>query len=156
MLWLKIHLLIPSTVWFGSHQRHQSQKVQCHWVDFMNLDAHDVLFDGITDVICCIGTTMKKAKSREQFQLVDHYIPKEVARIAKSKGIGSFMFVSSQGANISSRFFYLSVKGAIEAHLKAAGFDTLVIYRPSLLTGNRRELRMGEVVIGAFFAFFLG
>ena len=56
-----IHCLVRS------HQRHQSQKVQCHWVDFMNLDAHDVLFDGITDVICCIGTTMKKAKSRGSF-----------------------------------------------------------------------------------------
>lgn len=137
-----------------SHQRHECQKVTYHWVDFMNLDAHEALFDGITNVICCIGTTMKKAKSREQFQLVDHYIPKEVARVAKLKGIGSFALVSSIGANASSRSFYLRVKGAIEDHLMAMTFDSLVVYRPSLLIGDRKEFRMGEVAMAIVFRLF--
>jgi uncharacterized protein YbjT (DUF2867 family) len=123
-------------------------------VDFMNLDNHHRLFDGITHVICCVGTTMKTAKSTTQFQLVDHYIPKEVARISKAKGISNFSLVTSLGANSRSPLFYFQVKGAIEDHIAGMGFDSLIIYRPSLLLGKRREFRWTEALMGIGFRLF--
>ena len=83
-----------------------NSKVSVQVVDFMDLDKYQVLFESVTDVVCCIGTTMKQAKSREQFQIVDHYIPKVVARIAKSKGVESYSLVSSLGAKATSGSFY--------------------------------------------------
>jgi uncharacterized protein YbjT (DUF2867 family) len=126
-------------------------------VDFMNLDESRGLFDGAAAVICCVGTTMKVAKTREQFQMVDHYIPKEVARLAKEAGIESYSLVSSLGANPLSRSFYLRVKGAIENELKKNGFHRLLIYRPSLLLGRRAKKRPGELAMALFFrCFFWG
>ncbi len=128
-------------------------KVQYHMVDFFNLNQS--LFTGITHVVCCVGTTMKDAGSREQFQLVDHYIPKEVARLARLAGASSFSLVSSMGADDASRWFYLRVKGAIETHLKGVGFDSLMIYRPSLLLGKRKSMRWGEYA-GIVFLWLFG
>ena len=52
--------------------------------------------------------------------------------------------VSALGADARSRFFYNRVKGEIEEALKVLGFQTLGIFRPSLLLGPRREKRPGE------------
>ena len=130
------------------------EKARGHVVDFMNLDKSQELFDGAVAVICCIGTTMKVAKTREQFQMVDHYIPKEVARLAKEAGIESYSLVSSLGANPLSGSFYLRVKGSIENELKKNGFHRLMIYRPSLLLGQREKKRSAELVMALFFRCF--
>ena len=130
------------------------EKVSFHVVNFMDLDRHHELFDGVSHVFCCIGTTMKKAKSKEQFQIVDHYIPKVVARLSHDHFVTSFSLVSSVGANVTSRSFYLSVKGKIESDLQKVGFKTLLIYRPSLLHGPREEVRLGEVLLAMVLKLF--
>lgn len=130
------------------------EKVRVHVVDFMDLDQSRGLFDGVSAVFCCIGTTMKVAKTREQFQIVDHYIPKEVARLAKEMGVESYSLVSSLGANALSGSFYLRVKGLIEDELKKVGFHRLMIYRPSLLLGQRVKKRPSELVMALFFRWF--
>lgn len=131
-----------------------SNKITYHTVSFENLDNYLHLFEGITDVICCIGTTIKKAKSKEKFKFVDYEIPLKVAKIIKKENIHSFNLVSSMGASSKSRFFYLKVKGDIEDDLKIVNFHSLNIYRPSLLVGNRSEIRVGEKITEAFFKFF--
>ncbi len=131
-----------------------SKKVSVQVVNFLDLDKSAVLFDGVGHVFCCIGTTMKQAKSREQFQIVDHYIPKVVARIANDKGINAYSIVSSVGANADARSFYLSVKGKIEDDLKKVGFETVLIYRPSLLLGDRDNIRYSEIGLSIMFKLF--
>ena len=115
-----------------------------HMVSFLDLDDFKHLFEGVNHVICAVGTTMKKAKTREQFQLVDHYIPKAVARIAKESGAKSFQLISSIGADPKSSSFYLQVKGMVENIVTREQFDRLIIYRPSLLAGKRAEFRFFE------------
>ena len=129
-------------------------KVNYQVVSFLELDQFPDLFNGVTHVICAIGTTMKKAKTKEQFQIVDHYIPKVVARLAKENGIESYSLVSSLGANKNSRHFYLHVKGQLESDLEQIGLKKLLIYRPSLLDGKRREFRFGEFVSLMLFKLF--
>lgn len=130
------------------------EKVSVHVVNFMDLEKYQSLFDEVTDVICCVGTTMNIAKTKEQFQIVDHYIPKVVGRLAKASGVQSYSLVSSLGADKDSRSFYLRVKGNIESDLQKFGFDRLLIYRPSLLLGKRVPARSGEVVMTLFFKWF--
>lgn len=94
--------------------------------------------------LCCLGTTLKKAGSKAAFFQVDHDFSLQFASWAKKRGAKQFALISSLGANPESRFFYSKVKGQLEAKIKELGFQTLVIYRPSLLIGHRSEKRALE------------
>lgn len=97
-------------------------------------------------VYCCLGTTMKKAGSREAFYRVDHDYPLQVARAAYQNGAGKFALVSAVGANPGSMFFYNRVKGHLEEDLKEIPFEAVYIFRPSMLLGTRDEFRLAETL----------
>jgi len=98
------------------------------------------------DVFCCLGTTIKKAGSKEILKKVDYEYPLQLAKITKGNGAKRFLLVSAMGASEKSPFFYSRVKGALEKSLSDLGFDALHIFRPSLLLGKRNEFRFGEQV----------
>jgi len=95
-------------------------------------------------VYCCLGTTMKKAGSKEAFRRVDHDYPLELARMARQNGAAKFALVSAVGANSRSMFYYNRVKGQLEADLREIPFQSVYILRPSMLLGPRKEKRTGE------------
>jgi uncharacterized protein YbjT (DUF2867 family) len=95
-------------------------------------------------VFCCLGTTIKKAGSKEKFKQIDYEYPLQVAQIAKENGTHTFALVSAIGADTNSLFFYSRVKGELEQALKNLSFPSLIILQPSLLLGDRKEKRMGE------------
>jgi uncharacterized protein YbjT (DUF2867 family) len=95
-------------------------------------------------VYCCLGTTIKKAGSRESFYKVDFTYPFELAKMAKDNGTEYFAIVTAMGANARSSIFYNRVKGDIETALKGLSFEKLGIFRPSMLLGDRKENRAGE------------
>ncbi len=99
---------------------------------------------GHTDVLCALGTTIKKAGSQEAFRHVDHDIPLRVAKAARAAGARSFALVSSVGAAARSSNFYLRTKGELEEALRALGYPALHLLRPSILLGERKEDRPGE------------
>jgi uncharacterized protein YbjT (DUF2867 family) len=109
---------------------------------------------GCTDAYCCLGTTIRAARStgsgragaRENFRAVDQAAVLAFAWAARRNGAQRFFFISSLGADASSRFFYNRVKGETEEALEVLGFPTLGIFRPSLLLGPRPEFRLGERV----------
>ena len=112
-------------------------------VDFGDLDAAG--FDWKADGIAiALGTTIKAAGSREAFEQVDLELVVEVARRAREAGTPACAVVSSVGADAASGNFYLRTKGRMEARLRELGFKSLVIIQPSLLAGQRDELRFGE------------
>jgi len=96
------------------------------------------------DIFCCLGTTMKKAGSRDAFRKVDYQYPLDIARLGLANGAKQFSIVTAMGADTNSSFFYNRVKGEVERDLTALGYPTLLIFRPSLLLGNRTENRFGE------------
>jgi uncharacterized protein YbjT (DUF2867 family) len=96
------------------------------------------------DIFCCLGTTIKKAGSKEAFRKVDYQYPLDIARLGLENGASQFGIVTAMGANASSAIFYNQVKGEVERDLKALNYPTLLIFRPSLLLGNRSEKRLGE------------
>lgn len=103
-------------------------------------------FEFAHEVFCCLGTTMKKAGSKEQFEKVDFEYPLTVAALAKNKGVGHFIVISAMGANEKAFAYYSRVKGNLERELINMDFPKLSIVRPSLITGNRPEFRLGETV----------
>ena len=125
------------------------EKIREIVVDFeqMNLLKFD---EPIDDVFCTLGTTMKQAGSRENFEKVDYKYVVALANLGKEAGAKKFLVISAMGANPKSSVFYNKVKGMTEEALKNIGFRQLVILRPSLLMGERPEPRFAERIAGFF------
>lgn len=130
----------------------QNNKLEQKVVDFDNLELSGFEVD---DVFCCLGTTIKKAGSKENFRKVDFTYPVNVAEWSLSNGASQFILNSSMGADDSSAIFYNQVKGEVEKVISSLGFEACYIIRPSLLLGPRKEFRFGETV-GKFFMNGLG
>lgn len=107
------------------------------------------------DIYCAIGTTIRKAGSKEAFRDVDFAIPVALGRMTKRNGARQFLAVSSIGADAKSGNLYLKVKGEVEIELRGLGFESLHLFRPSFLMGERPESRPGER-IGILIAQALG
>ena len=97
-------------------------------------------------MICALGTTWKKSGEDEAaFRAVDHDLVLAVAEAAKAQEVERFVHVSSVGAAIGSKNFYLRVKGEVERDLTKLRFGRLDILRPGLLRGKREnDRRPGE------------
>jgi len=119
------------------------EKLEQITTTFTSLDVlgADARFD---DAFCCLGTTQRKAGSRENFRAVDQTAVLAFAWAARRHGARRFFLVSALGANPGSRVFYSRVKGETEEALTVLGFESLVIFQPSLLLGVRAERRLGE------------
>ncbi|MDR6551989.1 NAD(P)H-binding protein [Paenibacillus qinlingensis] len=97
-------------------------------------------------VFCTLGTTIKKAGSKQQFRRVDRDYPLMLAEVASKGQADSFAIVTAMGADRSSSFFYNQVKGEVEDKLRGMRLRALHMLRPSLILGNRGEFRLGEKI----------
>lgn len=130
-------------------------KLEIIQIDFDNLPQSATWWK-VDSVICTLGTTMAKAKTKAQFRRVDYEYPLAVAAIARQHNATSFVLNSSMGANMSSRFFYNQVKGEIEAAVAELDYPSLTIVRPGLIEGNRKESRVGEQIMVRLLKIFGG
>ena len=120
-------------------------KVEIIKTDFSNLQNHKEDIKG-DDCFVCIGTTKKNSPDKDEYKRVELDIPKEIAKIAKSNLVKSFIFVSALYANPKSSGDYVRFKGLVEQELKELNFPKLGIMRPSFLIGNRKEKRTSETI----------
>ncbi|XP_008266980.2 oxidoreductase HTATIP2 isoform X2 [Oryctolagus cuniculus] len=119
-------------------------------VDFEKLDDYAAAFQGHDVGFCCLGTTRKKAGA-EGFVRVDRDYVLKSAELAKAGGCKHFNLLSSKGADKSSNFLYLQVKGEVEARVEELNFDRYSIFRPGVLLCDRQESRPGEWMVRKFF-----
>ena len=115
-------------------------KIEIIKTNFHNLHNHKEDIKG-DDCFFCIGTTKKNSPNKNEYQRVELEVPKQIAQIAKSNSVNSFVFVSSGYADPKSSGDYLKFKGEVEEELKRLNFPKLGIMKPSFLLGNRREKR---------------
>ena len=87
-------------------------------------------------VFICLGTTIKIAKSKDNFKKVDLDYPLAVARKALDSGAKKLTLISSGGADSKSKNFYLRIKGELEDAILDLGFESVNIFRPSFLIGK--------------------
>lgn len=120
-------------------------KLDQHIVDFDNLSKFSQLIKA-DDVFCTLGTTIRKAGSKEAFEKVDYTYPCEVARLAVANGAKQFLIVTAIGANERSSVFYNRVKGKVEHAIKVLPYQSIHIFQPSFLLGERTEKRPSEKV----------
>ena len=103
-------------------------------------------------LISTLGTTMKKAGSKNNFMKIDYNLPLKISEIAKEEGCRKMILISSAGANSNSKIFYSHVKGLLEDSIANIGFEEFHILRPSLLMGKRIEDRQAEYFFKIFLA----
>jgi uncharacterized protein YbjT (DUF2867 family) len=118
-------------------------KLDVQRVDFDNIEAHKNSFQ-VDDVFCCLGTTMKKAGSRQAFRHVDHDLVVLAGSMARRANVQRFLVVSAVSSNARSLFFYSRVKGQMERALIKLDLPLLAILQPSLLRGEREDKRRAE------------
>jgi len=134
-------------------------KVREFTVDFSNPDTYQKQIAG-DDIFICLGTTIKKAGSVKKMEEIDRDLPVIIASAASSNGVKRIAVVSSIGANAESSNYYLRIKGEMEEEILKLKFENKAIVRPSMLLGERKEKRAGElagkVVMKVFNPLLLG
>jgi uncharacterized protein YbjT (DUF2867 family) len=126
----------------------QNPKLTEHIVNFSDTAAYDAPVSGAETVFSAIGTTMKNVNGdRDAYRKIDYDIPVHAAMAAARFGVYSFVLVSSVGANAAdNNNFYLKLKGIVEETIAKESIPQLLIFRPSLLLGNRTEKRLAEKI----------
>jgi uncharacterized protein YbjT (DUF2867 family) len=104
-------------------------------------------------VFCCVGTTKAKTPDEEDYRAIDYGIPAEASRLCRENGIPTLIVVSALGANPESRIFYNRIKGEMEAEVLRSGVPHIQLLQPSLIGGNRQEVRKGEQIAQKFMRF---
>ena len=122
----------------------QNPKLTELLVDFDELKNALSSITEVNDVFCCLGTTMKVAKSKEAFRKVEFLYPLFLAEWAVEKKANQFLMISAMGANPNSSIYYNRIKGEIENEISALSLSSITFFRPSLLLGYRKEKRIGE------------
>ncbi len=112
-------------------------------IDFSNLSSMSVEADVY---ICCLGTTIKDAGSPAAFRLVDYDYVLQFAELAKKNHARKFLLISALGADAHSKIFYNQIKGQVEAEVCRLKIPVIDIFRPSLLLGDRTQVRPGELL----------
>jgi uncharacterized protein YbjT (DUF2867 family) len=124
----------------------EKKKCQTLVVDFDQLKPDD-LPENLDAVICCLGTTIKNAGSKASFRKVDYGYVTALATHSAARGAKKFICLTAMGADPKSVIFYNRVKGETEDFLvNDTSFKDVVILRPSLLLGKRKEQRIGEQI----------
>jgi uncharacterized protein YbjT (DUF2867 family) len=132
-------------IFVRSEPDNNDPKVEIIKTEFNNLENHKEDIKG-DDCFFCIGTTKQNSPDKNEYRRVELDVPKQIAQIAKSNSVNSFIFVSSGYADPKSSGDYLKFKGEVEEELKRLNFPKLGIMRPSFLLGNRKEKRVGEKI----------
>jgi uncharacterized protein YbjT (DUF2867 family) len=121
-------------------------KIKEHIVDFNAPESWKMELTG--DVLfSSLGTTIKKAGSKDNQYRVDFTYQYEVAKAASENKVAKYVLVSSLGANAGSSIFYPRIKGELDEAVQLLDFKSIFILRPSALVGDRQEERAGENVM---------
>ncbi len=123
----------------------QSEKLEEIICDLLKLEDYGEEF-AADEVFCCIGTTKAQTGNKDIYRAIDYGIPVTAARLAEQNGIKSLSIVSAIGADSNSSFFYSRTKGEMEQAVLKYKVDNILIYRPSLIYGEREDRRLGEQI----------
>jgi uncharacterized protein YbjT (DUF2867 family) len=98
----------------------------------------------VQDVFCALGTTIRKAGSQAAFRVVDYDYVLNLGKFGEKNLVSKYLVVSAMGADASSGIFYNRVKGEMENAIRNLNIPSVIVFRPSLLMGNRKDFRLGE------------
>lgn len=113
--------------------------------DVINIEEQKELFKA-NEVFCCIGTTAKKTPDKEVYKAIDYGIPVKCAQLCAENSIPRLFVISALGVNVNSSIFYNRTKGEMERDVLAILPNKVTFMQPSLILGNRGDVRVGEQI----------
>lgn len=124
-----------------------------HIVDFNNIAEWKNEITGNV-LFSAMGTTLKKAYSKDAQYLIDYTYQYEFAKAASQNNVANYVLVSADMANKKSSIFYSRIKGELEEEVKKLPFKSIKILRPGLIYGNREDKRIVEkIMVPVLFVF---
>ncbi len=147
---LLVHQAYDKVISIGRGPIKASHPKLIHYeVDMSQSDHYRHLMRG-DDLYISLGTTMKKAGSRDAFYAIDHDLIFNIAKTGSLQNMNQLIFVSSIGADSRSLIYYLKVKGELEDDVRRLPYWGVHVMRPSVLLGQREERRLAENLAGRF------
>ena len=133
----------------------ESPKLENVITDFDNLSNVKEKING--DILfSCMGTTIKQAKSKENFFKVDYHYQHQFFCLAAANDIQKLVLISSPGASPKALSFYLRTKGKLDRDVRDLPFHKVTFIKPSFLDGDRESSRPGEEFAIQFGKSFFG
>ncbi|KAG2137645.1 hypothetical protein BD769DRAFT_1435189 [Suillus cothurnatus] len=127
-------------------------KLEQKTINFENLDAAGLKDQRWDVVFVTLGTTRAKAGSAEMFEKIDREYVVNACKAAKTddpEHKQRVVYLSSGGADPSSRFLYMKSKGLTELDIARLGYADTIVFRPGFLRGAQRaDKRLTETIAG--------
>jgi len=101
---------------------------------------------------------LMSAGLKKDFFLVDFTYQLEIAKKAKEAGAKNISLISAVAANSNSWNYYLKTKGMLEEEIIKLGFESINIFQPGHLTGNklRLDILLADLISLIFDRFLIG
>lgn len=109
--------------------------------EFEKRDALKYEYD---DVFCCLGSTMKQAKTKSAFRKVDYDFVYATAKLTKELQASRYVWVSAAISSTRVPSFHLRLKGEVDRDISDLGLPFYKAVKPSLLMGERDQFRPAE------------
>lgn len=124
---------------FHDHADHNARETDnthrmiSHAIDIFNAASYSALLPGHTSAVCTLGVGQPSKMTRAEFVRIDKDAVLAFAQACKQAGVRHFELLGSVGADSSSRYFYLRMKGELEDGLKSLNFERLSLFQPSMI-----------------------
>lgn len=113
-------------------------KLHVHVIEFDKPEQWKLLVKG--DVLfSCLGTTLKKAGSRNAQWKIDYGYQYQFATSARENNVPTYILVSADFASSNSIFHYAKMKGKLDEAVKALNFKSLSIFKPPILVRKNTD-----------------
>lgn len=129
-------------VWVRKELNFTHEKLKVRVINFDEIQS--IACEKVDEIFCALGTTIKQAKSRQNFLKVDVEYVKQVAKWGKNAGARRFLLLSARGASENSLFFYNRAKAKAQNAVIEQGFEATQIFALPLIKGERADKRVGE------------
>jgi len=125
----------------------KSGRLVQHVVKMEALEKQTAAFADHDASFCCWGSTRGEAGGAEAFRKIEFGTLKTFTDLAKAAKIPHHSLVSSKGADATSWFTYMAVKGDCEEYIRKAAFTNAAIFRPGFLGRGDKQRAVEKVAI---------
>lgn len=101
---------------------------------------------GHTDAVCTLGVGQPSKMAREEVWTIEVDYVLAFAGACREAGVERFSLMTSAGADRTSRFHYLHMKGELEARVAALGFRRVSLFRPSMLLTPENRYGVSQAI----------
>jgi hypothetical protein len=102
-------------------------------------------FSGVSSVFCCLGSRV--GRGLEEFTKVDHDYVLYSASLCEKFNIPHYSTVSTTGADASSWFAYMRIKGQADEDVMVLNLPYTSVFRPGGILDRDNDWRFGEFIL---------